>query len=301
MRLITFDSGSGDQLGALLSGGGLLNLARAVPTAEFQSMLALIDAGSDALAMVREAVARAESGIDANVCDPEGVRIRPPIPRPRKNVICTGLNYRSHVEQDALALGKPFVMPQAPPFFSKPVTAVIGPEESIVLDARLTRQLDYEVELAIVIGRRGSWINATDAMDFVFGYTLGNDVSARDLQASMTQFYYAKGLDTFCPLGPAIVDRDSMPPLESVDLVLRVNGEIRQRESTGNMLFSVPMIIEQISRGMTLEPGDIILTGTPDGCGYQMKPPRFLEPGDVVECSAEPIGTLRNPVAPAST
>lgn len=299
MRLVTFDAGRGDRLGALLPGERLLDLTSAIPGPETASMLALIAAGPAALARVREAVARAEAGSAEHLTDAARARLRPPIPRPPKNVICTGMNYRSHVEQDAVALGKPLVMPKAPPFFSKPVTAVIGPGDAIVRDRRLTEQLDYEGELAVVIGRRGSWIGAHEAMDYVFGYTLGNDVSARDLQAQMTQFYYAKGLDTFCPLGPAIVDRDSMPSLDTVDVMLSVNDEPRQRESVGNLLFAIPTIIEHLSRGMTLEPGDIILTGTPGGCGYQMSPPRFLQPGDVVECSAESIGVLRNPVISA--
>jgi len=262
-------------------------------------MLELIDGGSEAIKLAQglEARALADDGKLTAYIRPFGrVCLLAPIPRPRKNVICVGLNYRSHVEQNARALGMKLELPAVPLFFSKPVTAVIGPGEPIIQDTRLTQKLDYEVELAAVIGRQGSWIPADRAMDYVFGYTLANDVTARDLQFRTSQFFIGKGLDTYCPLGPVIVDQESLPHPERIELRLLVNGEMRQQESAGNMLFPIQAIVAEVSKGMTLEPGDVISTGTPGGCGYQLVPPRFLQPGDVVECRAEPIGVLTNPV-----
>ena len=304
MRLVTFSTGPGPaRVGVALPGARVLDLSAAGRGAPvLRSMLDLIDGGAEALALARDLEARAVRGDQALTphLRPLGeVKVHAPIPRPRKNVICVGLNYRSHVEQNARALGMKFELPPLPLFFSKPVTAVVGPEEPIIHDERLTQKLDYEVELGVVIGRRGSWIPEERAADYVFGYTLANDVSARDLQFRTSQFFIGKGLDSYCPLGPAIVDRDSLLDPGKVELQLRVNGEVRQRESAGHMLFPIPAIIAEVSKGMTLEPGDIISTGTPDGCGYQLVPPTFLRPGDVVECRAEPIGVLSNPVRAA--
>jgi 2-keto-4-pentenoate hydratase/2-oxohepta-3-ene-1,7-dioic acid hydratase in catechol pathway len=304
MRLATFSDGGPDRVGVFINDSELLDATRATGDPRLASMLDLIEAGSPALQLVARTLENAQRG------DVETIRFRlrldqlhlqAPIPRPRKNVICVGLNYRSHVEQNAVALGQPSVIPQVPLFFSKPVTAVVGSGAAIVCDRRLTSQLDYEVELAIVIGRRGTWIPPEEALDHVFGFTLVNDVSARDLQWRTSQFFIGKGLDSYCPVGPVIVNRDAMPSLDQVVLELRVNGQVRQRESAGNMIFSVQQIITELSKGITLEPGDIVSLGTPGGCGYQMQPPVFLQPGDVVECAVQPIGVLANPVAAAVT
>jgi 2-keto-4-pentenoate hydratase/2-oxohepta-3-ene-1,7-dioic acid hydratase in catechol pathway len=304
VRLITFSAGSGStRLGAVLGGDRVLDLTSAGRgNPALRSMLDLIDGGPEALRVAREVEARAGRGDGALAphLRPLGeVSVHAPIPRPRKNVICVGLNYRSHVEQNARALGMKFELPPIPLFFSKPVTSVIGPGEPIIHDERLTQKLDYEVELGVVIGRRGSWIPEGQAMDYVFGYTLANDISARDLQFRTSQFFIGKGLDSYCPVGPAIVDRESLPDPGRIELQLLVNGEMRQREAAGHMLFSIPAVLAELSRGMTLEPGDILSTGTPGGCGYQLVPPRFLRPGDVVECRADPIGVLANPVRAA--
>ncbi len=299
MKLVTFSATPEDtRLGALLPEGMVLDLT-AAGNPSTRSMLDLIDGGPDALDFVRGLEARVLAGDDtlrSHIRPLSDVRLRAPIPRPRKNVICVGLNYRSHVEQNALALGMKVEIPTIPLFFSKPVTAVIGPGEPIIHDDRLTQKLDYEVELGVIIGRRGIWISPEHAMDYVFGFTLVNEVSARDLQFRTSQFFVGKGLDSYCPLGPVIVDRQSLEHPEQIDLQLYVNGELRQHESAGNMLFSIPTIIGELSKGMTLEPGDVISTGTPGGCGYQLTPPRFLTPGNIVECRAEPIGVLSNPV-----
>jgi 2-keto-4-pentenoate hydratase/2-oxohepta-3-ene-1,7-dioic acid hydratase in catechol pathway len=224
------------------------------------------------------------------------VTLRAPIPRPRKNVYCVGLNFRSHVEQNAKALGQEPEIPNTPLFFSKPVTAVIGPGEPIRLDPRLTAKLDYEVELAMVIGRAGRWIPRAQAGDHIAGYTIVNDVSARDLQFRTSQFLYGKGQDSYAPLGPIVTTVDEMPDWGDAVSELLVNGEVRQQESLANMIFSPEDVVSELSKGITLEPGDIVSLGTPGGCGYQLTPPNFLADGDVVECRVTGIGSLVNPV-----
>ncbi|MCL4351408.1 MAG: fumarylacetoacetate hydrolase family protein [Firmicutes bacterium] len=219
-----------------------------------------------------------------------------PIPRMRREVICLGLNYLDHIEQNARATGASATPPTVPMFFAKPVTAVIGPNASIEWDPTVTQRLDYEIELAIVIGRRGKNIPKEKAWDHVFGYTLVNDISARDVQLRVSQFYQGKGFDTYCPIGPCIVSKDEIATPHNLQLTLRVNGETRQQTSTASMIFKIPDIVAQLSVGMMLEPGDIVTTATPGGCAYVESAPRFLKDGDIVECEAEGIGILRNPV-----
>lgn len=300
MKLATFARSDGRQaLGALL-GDSLLDLSEAAPeTLAFGSMLALIGAGEPALDLARQLAGRTAEGdpdVVKHLVPAAEARLLAPIPRPAKNVFCVGLNYRSHVEQNAIALGQPIEIPDVPLFFSKPVTAVTGPGTPIRLDERLTRKLDWEVELTLVIGTGGTWIPEEAAASHIFGYTIANDVSARDLQWRTSQFLYGKGQDTYCPLGPVIVTADEVPPLDEIETELLLNGEVMQRESAGHMLFRPERVIAELSKGITLEPGDVITLGTPDGCGYQMIPPRFLTAGDVVECRATGIGSLVNTV-----
>ena len=302
MRYATFTptSGGPDHLGAILPDDRIVDLTMSVPEDQaFRSMLAFIDAGPPATERASRVVqaietSRSESPFTLSL---DAVRLEAPIPRPRKNVFCVGLNYPSHVEDNARALGIRPEVGEVPLFFSKPTTAVIGSGESIVFDERLTQKLDYEVELGIVIGRRGSWIDESRALDHVFGFTLVNDVSARDLQWRTTQMFYGKGLDTYAPIGPWIADRAEIGDGSGIELLCLVNGKVRQRDSTTNLIFGVTRIISELSKGLTLEPGDIIATGTPGGCGYQLVPPRFLSIGDVVECAAPGLGRLINPVA----
>jgi 2-keto-4-pentenoate hydratase/2-oxohepta-3-ene-1,7-dioic acid hydratase in catechol pathway len=300
MRFLTYARDGGrPRLGVALGDERLVDLLAAAPDeSAFASMLDLIESGNAGLARARAVVERAQAaGASGEATfDLADVRLLAPIPQPRKNVFCVGLNYQSHVEANARALGLRPEVGDVPLFFTKTTTAVIGSGAPIHLDDRLTAKLDYEVELAIVIGKGGQWIDQADALDHVFGYTLVNDVSARDLQWRTTQMFIGKGLDTYCPVGPWIVDLDEAGDWSRFELVCRVNGEERQRDSAGAMIFSVPWIIAELSKGLTLEPGDIIATGTPGGCGYQLVPTRFLAPGDVVECSAEGLGTLVNPV-----
>jgi len=210
-----------------------------------------------------------------------------PIQRPRKNIVCMGRNYAEHAREGGVA------PPEVPVFFTKPPTTVIGPEAPVTYH-RATQALDYEVELAVVFGRRGRDIPAAKALDYVFGYTVINDVTARDLQRRHQQWFKGKSLDTFAPLGPWIVHRSDIPDPQRLRLVMRVNGEVRQNSTTANMLFSVAQLIETLSAGMTIEPGDIMATGTPEGVGMGFNPPKWLHVGDTVEAEVENIGVLRN-------
>lgn len=220
------------------------------------------------------------------------VKLKAPIPRPSKNILCVGKNYRDHV----LEMGSEADIPENIMIFTKAPTSVIGPDETIPLHEGLTSQLDYEGELAIVIGKVGKAIPVEQALDYVFGYTILNDVTARDLQAKHKQFFLGKSLDGSCPIGPAIVHKSALGDMQKVTVTTRVNGELRQEASTALMIFPLAEIIATLSQGMTLEPGDIIATGTPSGVGKGFKPPRFLKKGDVIEISVEGLGVLRNTV-----
>jgi 2-keto-4-pentenoate hydratase/2-oxohepta-3-ene-1,7-dioic acid hydratase in catechol pathway len=219
-----------------------------------------------------------------------------PIPRPAKNVFCLGLNYMRHLRESAAVRGRPADVPPVPVIFTKPPTSVGGPYDDIPLELAVTSELDYEVELGVVIGRAGKNIPREHAPDVVFGYTCVNDVSARDLQRQHVQWFKGKSLDGACPMGPVIVTADEFGDPQAKRLALRVNGETRQDATTADMIFPIDVIIESLSRGMTLEPGDIIATGTPEGVGMGRTPPELLKDGDVVETEIEGIGTMRNRV-----
>jgi 2-keto-4-pentenoate hydratase/2-oxohepta-3-ene-1,7-dioic acid hydratase in catechol pathway len=220
-----------------------------------------------------------------------------PIPRPLKNVFCVGKNYAEHVSEAARALRTDSSLPEYQVFFSKPPTAVIGPDARIRLDPAVSDKMDYEVELASIIGTAGRDIPADRAMQHVFGFSILNDITARDVQRRHGgQFLKGKGLDTSCPLGPSIVTIDELTNFDNLAIRLSVNGQIRQDGNTRDMIFAIPALIESLSAGITLEPGDIIATGTPSGVGYAMEPPQFLKHGDVVTCQIEGIGELTNGV-----
>jgi len=212
-----------------------------------------------------------------------------PIQRPARNIFCVGRNYAEHAKERGAEI------PTVPVFFTKVCTAVVGPEAGVVCWP-VTQNLDYEVELAVVIGKRGRDIPRTKAYEYVFGYTILNDVTARDLQKKHTQWFKGKSLDTFAPLGPWIVHKSALPDPHALRIALRVNGEIRQEATTGDMIFRIDDLIETLSAGMTLEPGDIIGTGTPSGVAAGFVPPQWLNVGDIVEAEIERIGVLRNRV-----
>ena len=224
------------------------------------------------------------------------VRLLAPIPLPRRNIMCLGLNYADHVEEHYSASGREITLPDFPIIFTKATTSINGPFDPIPHDLAVTNELDWEVELALVIGREGINIPAETAMEFIFGYTVLNDISARDLQRNHKQFFKGKSLDGACPMGPWIVTPDSINDPHNLRITSRVNGDLKQESSTRFMIFDIPEIIVQLSLGMTLLPGDIIATGTPSGVGFARQPPEFLLPGDVVECEIQEIGLIRNPV-----
>ncbi|MBM4423485.1 MAG: fumarylacetoacetate hydrolase family protein [Chloroflexi bacterium] len=223
-------------------------------------------------------------------------RLLAPIPKPRRNIMCLGLNYAEHIKESADARGREAKTPAHPVFFTKATHAVNGPYANIPFDESVSAQIDWEAEMAVVIGRGGKSISQAEAMSFVFGYSIINDVSARDLQFNHGQFFKGKSLDGACPMGPWIVTADEILDPHNLPIRCRVNGETKQEANTGMMIFKIPAIIESLSRGMTLEPGDVIATGTPSGVGFARTPPEFLKPGDVVECEVESIGLLRNKV-----
>ncbi|MEP9376424.1 fumarylacetoacetate hydrolase family protein [Aquabacter sp. CN5-332] len=226
------------------------------------------------------------------------VKLLAPIPLPRRNIICVGKNYRDHAKEFAQSGFEAGAVAGAeidthPAVFSKPPSTVIGPDAVVDTHPGVTDSIDYEVELALVIGRGGKNIKAADAFSHIFGYTIVNDVTARDRQKNHKQWFLGKALDTFCPMGPWITTADEVDA-ENLDVKTWVNGELRQNANTRDLIFTIPSLIETISAGMTLEPGDIIATGTPSGVGIGFKPPKFLKSGDVVKLSISGLGELTN-------
>ncbi len=226
----------------------------------------------------------------------EEVTLLAPV-RPRKNVFCVGRNYLGHAEEIARARGTSVNLPAVPTFFTKAPTAITGPNAPLHLSAELSKQYDWEAELAVVIGSRCRDVAEADALSVVFGYTCLNDVTARDLQKAHQQWFKGKSLDETCPIGPWIVTPDEVGDPQSLDIAMRVNGDIKQSSNTSQMIFNVRRIIASLSSGLTLEPCDVIATGTPDGVGFARNPPEFLRPGDIMEVDVARIGILRNTVA----
>jgi len=288
MRLVSCEYGGQAHLGAVLGEAVVLP---GLAGAELNGMLALIEAGP---AGWRAYAAEIEQ-CPANCRVPlREVRLCAPIPRPRKNVMCLGLNYADHAAESLAAHGRLPELPVHPVVFTKAVTSVTAHGAAITVDAALTTQLDWEVELAVIIGRGGRGIAAEHALEHVFGYTVLNDLSARDLQFRHKQYFLGKSLDGACPMGPWIVTADEIADPQRLDLRCWVNGVLKQSSNTRHQIFSIAETIAVLSRGMMLEPGDIIATGTPAGVGFARTPPEFLRPGDVVECEVEKIGRLRN-------
>lgn len=223
------------------------------------------------------------------------VRLLAPV-RPRKNVFCVGRNYLAHAEEGARARGVELKLPDVPTFFTKAPTAIADPDQPLELDPALSCEYDWEAELAVIVGTRCRDVGEAEALAVIFGYTCCNDVTARDLQKAHVQWFKGKSLDQTCPLGPWIVEASEVGDPQRLDIALRVNGVEKQHSNTSNMIFSVARIIASLSRGLTLEPGDVIATGTPEGVGFARTPPEFLADGDVMEIAIEKVGTLRNAV-----
>lgn len=223
------------------------------------------------------------------------VKLCAPIPEPKRNVLCLGWNYAEHAKESSTAKGVHIEdLPQHPIVFTKATTTVNGPFDDIVYNDQVSKRLDWEVELGVIIGKRGRDITQQQALDYVFGYTVINDVSARDLQKRHQQFFLGKSMDGTCPMGPWIVTADEIADPQNLFLRCLVNGVVKQQASTNQQIFSVASIISTISKIMTLLPGDIIATGTPSGVGFARTPPEYLMPGDIVECEVQGIGKITN-------
>jgi 2-keto-4-pentenoate hydratase/2-oxohepta-3-ene-1,7-dioic acid hydratase in catechol pathway len=265
---------------------GLLTETAVKPLTDFKSMIDLIENFSE------ETIKEDTS----NNIPLDAITLLAPIAHPRRNILCLGKNYEDHAKElGATKISDTFI-PDDPIYFTKSSDAVIGSNTNIRFYPEVTTQLDYEVELAVIIGKEGININSQDAEKYIFGYTIINDVSARDLQLRHKQWFKAKSLDTFCPMGPCIVHKNELPfPIE-LDIKCSVNGELRQNSNTKKLIFDIPYMISDLSKGFTLKPGDIIATGTPSGVGFGFNPPKFLKDGDTVECYVEKIGTLINKV-----
>ena len=292
MKLVTFSHGERASIGVLIDGEKVVDVTPAISEKKRDhSVLDVISEGPSGLNAVREFVERNAGKFAHPLID---VKLLAPIPWPRKNVFCVGRNYKEHIIEGARARGAPVSFPKVPEFFSKPATTVIGPEAGIERHAKDTEKLDYEVELAVVIGKRIRDIPPSDALAAVFGYTIVNDVTARDAQVAHGQWFKGKSYDTFCPMGPCVVTADEFGDPSGHRLGLRVNGDTRQDSTTSDLLFSVAEIISALAASMTLDPGDVISTGTPSGVALGMTPQRWLQVGDIVEAEIEGIGVLRN-------
>ncbi|HXC80196.1 MAG TPA: fumarylacetoacetate hydrolase family protein [Candidatus Acidoferrum sp.] len=298
MRLLMFDHGDGPRLGVLAASSSdividLTELAKATgSTPPPANLIALIDAGEAGMASVKQLVAKlkpsAAAPITQSVAD---VRVLAPLDPPRGNVIAIGRNYAKHAVETA-AKGE---TPKPPTVFSKAITSITGPNEDIPIDPGVSEEIDWEVELGVVIGKAGVNITREDALEHVFGYTVINDVTARDIQSDWGgQYFKGKSLDASCPSGPWVVTPDEVEDPQALNLRLTVNGVLKQDGTTSEMIHPVDSIIEWVSVGMTLLPGMMIATGTPDGVGFARKPPEFIHVGDMVEAEVEGIGTLRN-------
>jgi 2-keto-4-pentenoate hydratase/2-oxohepta-3-ene-1,7-dioic acid hydratase in catechol pathway len=260
------------------------------------NMLDLIDMGFELVEELNDMIAETEQSLfDEIAYEIDEVTFLAPIPKPRKNIIGIGLNYTEHVAESARTLDTTGKLPQKPIIFSKPPTTVTATNTEIIKNTKLTSQLDWEVELAVVIGKKGKYVPKDDAMDYVFGYTVINDISARDCRRE-GQWIVSKGQDTFAPMGPILVTKDEIENPHNLNLSLKVNGIEKQNSNTKFLLFNINDLIEDLSIVFTLEPGDIIATGTPAGVGAGRNPQEWLYDGDVIEATVEGIGTIVNTV-----
>lgn len=305
MRLATILNGSTQTACALLSNGSMLDIGLAasvggVGTGALSAgtVQAIVEADQATLQALVGLIARADAGELAQAClDASDVTLLAPIPQPRKNVFCVGRNYAEHIAEGNRAQNITDGVSPHPVFFTKPLTAVIGPGAAVPIFPHVSTNIDYEIELALIIGKAGRDIAEKDVYDHIFGYTILNDISARDVQRQHGgQYFKGKALDGSCPMGPYIVTADEIGDPQNLTVGLTVNGEQRQLGNTASMIFDIPALVASLSAGLTLEPGDIVATGTPSGVGYAMTPPQFLKDGDVVVCEIEGLGRLENPV-----
>ena len=293
MRLITFSDAQGMRIG-VQDGDAIVDLSATSRLP--RDMTQFVALGKKGLQRARRAVKSGEGRVPA-----ANVKIHAPFPRPAKNILCVGKNYHDHAREfhssgfDASAGAD--AIPEVPIIFTKWPNSVIGPGEPIPSANDYTNSTDYEGELTVVIGEGGRNISQKNAYDHVYGYTIVNDATARTLQNRHKQWFLGKSLDGYCPMGPCIVTADEIKDVTQLRLLTKVNGEVRQDAYVSQLIFDIPTLIECLSKVMTLEPGDLIATGTCAGVGIGFDPPKFLKPGDVVDVTIDSIGTLKNPVS----
>lgn len=293
-RLVSYNINGQRQWGVLIADGNYIYSAEDLEETYFiplgESMESFIEFGEEGLLNLAKVLELNSNDKMITPIPLNTVQLEVPF-YPKRNVFCVGKNYKAHIKEfdhaeDPQAPGRPI-------FFTKAATSVIGPEEEIDAHTATTHQPDYEGELGVIIGKRGTNISEEDALKYVYGYTIINDVTARDLQKSHMQWFKGKSLDTFCPMGPTVMIGDWPVPFT---IYTKVNGELRQEGNTQDLIFSIQRLIAELSEGMTLLPGDVIATGTPQGVGMGFNPPKFLKKGDTVEITIDPIGTLKNTV-----
>lgn len=287
MKLVTYRFENTQRVGVLTQD------ETAVLPLDYPDMNTLIETASPA--DLRSAASAAErAGVRVPLAE---VELLAPIPRPRQDILCLGMNYKDHADEAAQYNAEAFTKEKpVAVYFSKRVSQAVAPEGDIERHAGLVERLDYEVELGVILGKAARNVKAEEAGDYIFGYTVINDVSARDVQTSHKQWYFGKSLDGFTPMGPCIVTADEIAFPPALDISSTVNGEPRQHSNTRLFLTGIPALLEELTAGMTLLPGTIIATGTPAGVGMGFDPPKFLQSGDVVECTIQGIGTIRNTV-----
>ncbi len=292
MRFVSFRKNNNGAIGALVANKNtVVDLTKSGLPADLTSF---IEMGAEGLRMAEKAI---QDGAQIPMAE---LKILAPFPRPRRNVMCVGKNYFEHSKEfeksgfDSTSGGQ--TVPDAPVIFTKATTSITGPGEPIPASSDPSDSTDYEGELGVVIGRSGRNIAKAEAFNYIFGYTIINDVTARNLQQRHKQWFLGKSLDGFCPMGPLLVTADEIDDVTSLNVRTRVNGELRQDACVKDLIFDIPTIIETLSSLFTLVPGDIIATGTPAGVGIGFKPPKFLQPGDLVTIEIDQLGMLENPV-----
>lgn len=290
MKFITYvDTNGVDQLGVLANDAASVHPLKNLGIA-CASMPEFIAAWSES---VRATI---QAGIAAPGIPLADIALAAPIPHPPHDILCVGQNYLEHAIESAKFKGQEYVKPDHPVYFSKRVNRAVATGGIIGAHADITAKLDYEAELGVVIGKRCAHVRPEEVFEYIFGYTVVNDISARDLQYAHVQYTFGKGLTDATPMGPWLVTRDEFVDPPQLQVKTWVNGELRQNSNTSEFIFDIPYMISELSGGMILEPGDVVITGTPSGVGMGYQPPRFLKAGDVVECEIEGIGKLRNTV-----
>lgn len=286
MKLLTYESNGQKAVGALTENHEIVPLTAIAP-----DMLSFINEGSAALTLAEQKIKSAQDTIPLNQ-----VHLLAPIPLPHRNIMCLGRNYAEHARESHRAWGEKVELPQYPVIFTKSPYTANGPYDPIPYDPGVSTAVDFESELLVIIGQAGINISRDQAMNHVFGYSVINDLTARDLQRQHNQFFKGKSLDGYAPMGPWIVTASDIPDPHNLQVTCEVNGVEKQNSRTNQMIFDIPEIITQLSRGMKLYPGDLIATGTPSGVGFARTPPEFLQPGDIVTCKIEGIGSISNRV-----